>query len=669
MTTRRITRLLIANRGEIACRIQRTAHDMGISTVAVYADDDCDARFVEIADVAVPLRGRTAAQTYLEADKILDAARLTGADAVHPGYGFLSENAEFARACADAGLVFVGPSPEILHSMGLKDIAKSQAAHTGLPVLPDAVLGDDESTWLAAADTVGLPLLVKATAGGGGKGMRLVSARDDLLDAVRSARREASNSFGNPTVFLERYLPRARHIEVQIFGDEAGNAVHLFERECSVQRRHQKVIEESPASRITPELREAMTSVSVDLVKSLGYVGAGTIEFLVDDATQMFYFLEMNTRLQVEHGVTELVTGVDLVQWQLRVAAGHNLPLLQADIKQTGHAVEARLCAEDPADDYRPTSGRVYRYSHESREGVRFDEAFDLDGLVPPFFDSMVAKVMAWAPERDTAIGRLRRALRELRIHGITTNRDHLQSILLDDAFSTGDIWTGYLDERTDLAQLDAVDRWLHLATLVAASTAARRASGRTAALVPGWRALPESPMTELTWRDARTSHAYPVRYRWLGNTAVDTAFTTLELDVSGDCRVVEVYDASAHAVTFVVDGRRLHAKASRYDDASWWVSVDGVDSGWLPIDRLPQPASAAIFTGSLVEVPGTVTHIDVTVGQSVEAGDRLLVTEAMKMEYPLFAGRAGFVEAINVSVGDFVSPPTVPVRLKETTQ
>ena len=409
----RISRILIANRGEIAARVIRTARSLGISTVAVHSDPDALAPYVGLADRAVRLPGSSSTETYLDADRILAAALASGADAIHPGYGFLSENPAFARAVQAAGLTWIGPTPESIEAMALKVQAKRLAASAGVPLVPGAELPDGRSDALvvAACEGVGYPLLVKASAGGGGKGMRIVVSPDGLLGSLESARREARSSFGDDTVFVERYLAGARHVEVQVFGDVFGRVVHLFERECSIQRRHQKVIEEAPSPGVTDEVRASLHTAAVSLARAIGYLGAGTVEFMVfgEGDTQEFFFLEMNTRLQVEHPVTEEITGVDLVAWQIAVAQGDPLPLSQDEVVATGHAIEARLYAEDPAHDYRPATGLIHRFAADTRTGsrhvLRLDSGVGDGSIITPHYDPMLAKVISHAPSRTIAAG------------------------------------------------------------------------------------------------------------------------------------------------------------------------------------------------------------------------------------------------------------------------
>ena len=443
--THDMKRLLIANRGEIACRIIRTASEMGIETVAVYSEPDRGALHASLADRAVALGGDTPATSYLDIARVVDAAIAEGADAVHPGYGFLAENATFARAVTDAGLVFVGPRAETIESMGDKISARRIAVDCGLPVIPTADLGADDAARVAAATGLGFPVVVKAAAGGGGRGMRVVTERDGLAAALDGARREAGAAFGDDRVYLEKYLTDPRHIEVQVFGDGSGRVLHLGERECSVQRRHQKIIEEAPSPAIDDELREEMGSAAVALAESMGYLGAGTVEFVVDDEGR-FYFLEMNTRLQVEHAVTEMVTSTDLVRWQLEVASGASLPASAPP--RRGHAIECRVYAEDPAAGFVPTAGVVRRVEHPSGPGIRVDSAL-FDGFrVPVEYDPMLAKVVAWAPDRDHAIARMRRALEELALLGVVTNIAFLVDVLGDPAFTAGEFRTTTVEQR-----------------------------------------------------------------------------------------------------------------------------------------------------------------------------------------------------------------------------
>ena len=453
MGRRQIRRALVANRGEIAVRVIRACREMGIETVAVYSDADSTARHVRLADRAVRIGPPPAIDSYLRISAILDAARQTGADAVHPGYGFLSENAAFARACADAGLIFVGPPPEAIEQMGSKIGARRLMERAGVPVVPGSTPADQTDTGIAAAaHGIGFPVLVKASAGGGGKGMR--AARDEaaLTEAIPAARREALAAFGDGTLYLERLIDRPRHVEVQVFADAHGNTVHLFERECSVQRRHQKIIEESPSLALTPALRARMGAAAVEAARSAGYQNAGTIEFLLDGCGDdaRFYFLEMNTRLQVEHPVTEAVTGLDLVHAQFLVAMGDRLPWQQADLEQRGHAIECRVYAEDPASGFLPQAGPLLLYREPSGPGVRVDSGVEEGQPVGVHYDPMLAKLIAWGGAREAAIARSIQALRGFPVLGVRTNVEFLIRTLNHPAFRAGETHTGFIDEHLD---------------------------------------------------------------------------------------------------------------------------------------------------------------------------------------------------------------------------
>jgi len=659
-----ISTLLIANRGEIARRVIRTARAMGIRTVAVYSDPDARSPHVTDADFAVPIGGASSAESYLVWEKILDAARRTGANAIHPGYGFLSENAEFAEACAAAGILFVGPSPDSIREMGLKDRAKEWARKADVPVLPDAVItGDDTATWEAAAAEVGFPLLVKAVAGGGGKGMRLIECADDVIESVASARREGANLFGNPTVFLERYLKFSRHIEIQVFGDKHGNAVHLGERECSIQRRHQKVLEEAPSPVITPEVREKMGSTAVSLVRELGYVGAGTVEYLFDDETGGFYFLEMNTRLQVEHPVTEEVTGLDLVALQLRVARGEPLGFGQSEVRIDGHAIEVRLYAEDPANDYLPTPGMLHHYTHPVRTGIRYEDGIAAPAEISPFYDPMIAKIISHADNRAEAAFALAAALDGTQMHGVRTNRAFLAALLRDPDYLAGATRTDFLDHHQHLLDPPMATAWpVHLAAAIAVSTARRAGADPVRGHArPGFRPLATRLLTRATWHRAGQDAALQVGYRlggWQGET-------DLLLDVDGVVHEFTLRDLDVDGVRVHYDGVDYPCTVRVHSDGSVWVNDASSQSGWQQEARLPDPGDAtAAALGPVNEIPGTVVDIAVEVGDRVTAGQKLVVIEAMKMEHPATAAVDGTVEQIHVTVGQYVDAHTVLITL-----
>ncbi|MBT5756397.1 MAG: ATP-grasp domain-containing protein, partial [Acidimicrobiaceae bacterium] len=501
VTQHPIRRLLVANRGEIARRIFRSAHDMGIETVAVFADGDADAPFVREAHQAVALRGRTPAESYLDVAKVLAAAQATGADAVHPGYGFLAENADFATAVIDAGMTWVGPSPHAIASMGDKLAAKALMVEVGVPTLPSVEV-TDELDVLAAATTIGYPVLVKATAGGGGKGMRVVESADELIDAVAGAQREAASSFGNGIVFLEKYLPAPRHIEIQVMGDQHGSLVHLFERECSIQRRHQKIIEEAPSPVLDPLVRDAMGQAALAAAQAIGYSSAGTVEFLLDGegSDADFWFLEVNTRIQVEHPVTEEITGVDLIREQLRVASGLPLGFAQSDLTISGHAIEARLYAEDPANNFLPVIGTLHVFEPPVSPVARIDTGVETGSVVGVDFDPMLAKVIVHAPTRTEAASRLALVLDTMAIAGVTTNRDFLVATLRHEAFLAGDTTTDFIDRvqpRTSVTVNDALLTQAATAAAMFGQEVNRSSAGVLGFLPRGYRNSSMPPETQ----------------------------------------------------------------------------------------------------------------------------------------------------------------------------
>lgn len=495
-------KILIANRGEIARRIIHACHELDAVAIAVYSDVDERAAWVREADEAYPLHGSTAAETYLNQAKILAVAVNCGAEAIHPGYGFLSENPDFAAACAQHGLVFIGPSPEAMEALGSKAAARALAEANGVPVVTGVDgAGQSDSDLAAAAEVIGYPVLIKASAGGGGRGMRVVGDAAELRDALQAARQEAQSAFGDPHVLLEKYFTEIHHVEVQVLGDRHGNLLHLFERECSVQRRHQKIIEESPSPVVGDDerLREAITGAAVRLARAAGYANAGTVEFIVDSGGN-FYFLEMNTRLQVEHPVTESVTGIDLVTWQIRIAAGEPLPFEQNDIQRRGHAVECRVYAEDPATGFLPSIGEIVHYVRPSGPGVRVDDGIETGSVVSPFYDPMLAKVITWGQDRAEAIRKMERALRETAVLGVTTNIDYLRAILAQPAFVAGRTSTNFLPEHMGDWRPPAgasEDEWIAAAVYeVVGGTAEHRPQTREGgavvydpwAVVGGWR-------------------------------------------------------------------------------------------------------------------------------------------------------------------------------------
>jgi len=664
VVTRHITKLLVANRGEIALRVMRTARAMGIATVAVHSEPDRTEPFVAAADEAVALGGATPAESYLRTDAILAAASATGADAVHPGYGFLAENAAFAAACAEAGLIFVGPPPAVMEAMGSKLAARRLMTAAGVPVVPGADVSglSDDDALLRAAEGIGFPVLVKASAGGGGKGMRVVAEPDGLVEAVASARREAASAFGDDTVFLERYIAAPRHVEVQIFGDSHGQVVSLSERECSIQRRHQKIIEEAPSPAVDPDLRARLCAAAVDAGRAAGYVGAGTVEFLLLADTGEFFFLEVNARLQVEHPVTEMVTGLDLVRLQLLVAEGHPLPSEVSTPVLSGHAIEARLYAEDPEADFLPAPGQLRRFQVETGAGLRVESGVGDDSVVSPNYDPMLAKVIAWAPTRAEAGRRLAAALAGARIHGVTTNRDLLVRVLRHPEFAAGATDTHFL-ERHSPAELgrplagDEAER-LHAAAAALAAQAERRAGAPVLATLPsGWRNNPSQLHTtayqgragrlEVGYRLGRDAHL-AVNGADLGATVESAAPDEVVLGHGGIRRCFSVHRAGAVAY---VDSP-LGASTLREEP------------------RFPRAEDEKAPGSLLAPMPGTVVRVTVEAGDAVAAGDLLVVLEAMKMEHRVTSPAAGTVAEVRVKAGQTVDGDEVLVVVtgEETT-
>ena len=641
--------LLIANRGEIACRIIETCKRLGVRTVAVYSDADVYARHVAMADEAVHIGASPATESYLQGDRIIEAAKAAGAEAIHPGYGFLSENADFADAVAKAGLIWVGPTAATIRSMGLKDEAKRIAEEAGVPVLP-GYRGEaqDAATLEGEAERIGYPLLIKAVAGGGGRGIRLVAKKEDLAGELESAVREAKSSFGDGRVMLEKLVEQPRHIEVQVFGDSHGDAVHLYERDCSLQRRRQKVVEEAPAPGMPEDVRAAMTSAAVDLAKAVGYQGAGTVEFIVDGARPLakdtFFFLEMNTRLQVEHPVTELITGTDLVEWQLRVASGEKLPLKQGDIPLNGHAIEARICAEDPADNFRPGAGRLYAFNlgnverlSESSAGApadaldgdltlyRLDSGFGAGDTVPAVYDSMIAKAIVKSWDRESAIDALSESLGESIIAGIPSNVGFLKRCLDHPVFRSGEHHVNWIAEEID--------------ALTQAKTDIREAAGRLVAHA----LLTDTGDTPFDQKDGWRLNA-PAR-------------RSIRLKLDGEIADIAV-DERDPAMDIM--------PAISITDHSFAVAVDG-DTVLVDIPDYEAEAEA-IAGGDKVSapMPGKVIDLRVQPGDEVTKDQTLAVMEAMKMEHSLKAPRDGVVKAVGASVGEQVAEGVMLVELEE---
>ncbi|WBX83282.1 acetyl/propionyl/methylcrotonyl-CoA carboxylase subunit alpha [Sphingosinicella microcystinivorans] len=660
-------KLLIANRGEIARRIIRTAHRMGIETVAVYSEADADAPHVHEAGQAVLIGPAPASESYLLADRLLDAAARTNADAVHPGYGFLSENAGFALAVRDAGLTFVGPPVKAIDAMGLKDTAKKLMKTAGVPVTP-GYQGDDQSLARleAASKAVGYPLLIKAVAGGGGKGMRRVDDPSEFADALIAAKREGEKSFGNDGVMIEKLILRPRHVEVQVFADRHGNAVHLFERDCSLQRRHQKVIEEAPAPGLSASLRKALGAAAVKAATAIGYEGAGTIEFILDcddvDTTgdPKFYFMEMNTRLQVEHPVTELITGTDLVEWQIRVARGEKLPLTQEQLRIEGHAVEARLYAEDPESGFLPSTGRLRQLVFpEGRPGVRIDSGVVEGGEIGIHYDPMIAKVIAHGADRQSAIDRLVGALDATIVEGVRTNRAFLARLVDHPSFRDGDVDTGFIARHAESLKppTDIPDRVLALAALSRVGGYAPPAAQTMFERAGAWRMnLPSRRHVDLfpEGGEKRTLSLTPegAGYRIEGlDDAVTGALAwtgpqSVEADLGDELVRATIVERDSSFELRI--GGRVFVLGTAAADA------DAAEGG---SGRIAAP------------MPGRVLAVFVKPGDRVEAGARLLVLEAMKMENRMTAPVSGTVAKVGVAEGDQVAEGTLLVEIESEDQ
>jgi len=652
------TKILIANRGEIACRVIKTARRMGIRTVAVYSEADANARHVRLADEAVLLGPAAARESYLVADKIIDACKRTGAQAVHPGYGFLSENEDFAEALAANGITFIGPPASAIRAMGSKSEAKKLMGAAAVPLTP-GYHGDDQNPELLhkEADAIGYPVLIKAAAGGGGKGMRLVEQSADFPDALASCKREAISSFGDDHVLIEKYITKPRHIEIQVFADTLGNCVYLFERDCSVQRRHQKVLEEAPAPGMPEERRRQMGEAAVAAAKAVGYVGAGTVEFIaMQDGT--FYFMEMNTRLQVEHPVTEMITGQDLVEWQLRVAAGQPLPLRQEQLAIRGHALEARIYAEDANKGFLPATGKLIRLAPPTESiNVRVDTGVEEGDEITPFYDPMIAKLIVWDETRDGALARMRKALADYQVAGLTTNIDFLSRLVACPAFAGADLDTGLIERQKEFLFPDApaIPRDALLVATVGellweqheAKLAAKNSGDPWSPwhARDGWRMNLSSART-ISFRDGDALLDAHVRYhgdQWqitLGGVTTLARGKKLE----GDRFAVEL------------DDRRLMASVVAVDDKRS-VFLQGSTYTLLRDDPLHRVDAGDSHGGGLTApMPGKVVALLAQVGQKVDKGTPLLILEAMKMEHTITAPAAGIVKAFCYAAGEQVS-------------
>ncbi|MBP9086868.1 MAG: ATP-grasp domain-containing protein [Kofleriaceae bacterium] len=645
---RPLRKVVIANRGEIAIRIMRSCHQLGLATVAVYSEADRDAPFVRYADEAVCIGAAPARESYLVSHKILDAARQTGADAVHPGYGFLSENADFAEAVIDAGLTFIGPPPVVIRALGKKREAKELAIAAGVPVVPGYnEPAQDLATLRAAADRIGYPILVKASAGGGGKGMRVVRHASEVEAAIERASSEALAAFGDGALILERYIERPRHIEIQILGDQHGNLIHLWERECSIQRRHQKIIEETPSVALSAALREQMTQAATALGRAVGYISAGTVEFIVDQAGA-FYFLEVNTRLQVEHPVTELTCGIDLVAEQLRIARGEPLRW-RAPPMPHGHAIEVRWCAEDPDQQFLPTTGRLLSVATSTLPSVRHDLGVATGAVVGIHYDSMLGKIIAHAATRNDAISLLQRALGELWAPGVVTNREYLQRVLALPAFVAGHLHTHFVEQYAGelAARTPGLDQmWVAAvaATLVQLELRRRAVPADAIAVVPGWR--------NVRFADQLVTYA-------VGDQTIELGYLVRERGIEIAMGGKRMYIAHYHVATdatsvwFEQAGGLRRTCNVACDGATIWIGSEGRLVRLVEAPRFVEPGAASVQGGLTAPMPGKVIRVVVKQGALVAAGDALLILEAMKMEHTIRAPTAGLLTHLYAAVGD----------------
>lgn len=648
-----IKSLLIANRGEIACRIIATAQSMGIHTVAVHSEADATARHVRLADESHCIGPAPATESYLRGDKIVATAVQVGAGAIHPGYGFLSENADFAQACGDAGLIFVGPVPDAIRAMGSKRIAKDLMQAAKVPVIPD-YRGEDQTdaAFIRAAKDLGFPIMLKPALGGGGKGMRRVDQERDLPDALAAAKREARAAFGDDEIIAEKYVTSPRHIEVQIFGDSHGNVVHLFERDCTLQRRHQKVIEEAPATLISRSVREALRAAALRAASAVAYSGAGTVEFLVEESGA-FYFMEMNTRLQVEHPVTEAITGLDLVEWQLRIAAGESLPREQSAIQVNGHAIEARIYAESPQAGFLPAPGRATRLVIPETPGVRVDRGLDAGDEVSPHYDPMVAKVIVHGVDREGARQALLQAVLDARIDGLDNNLAFLTALVADGAFRSGALDIQFVDR--SLGRLVATNAPPSIESVAAVAVIDQRSRVALGAAADpwaggrGWQSnLPARVLLYIEMPEGL-------------ETAVLTGDQLQVLSWGGQTIALEGVAVDGHAVAFSVAGHRHQMVVVTDEKAHHVILETGVDRVAIG-DPFAVNQIRSNDPSVVAPMPGKVTQVHVSAGQSVEAGARLATLEAMKMEHVLRAVHDGVVAQVQVAAGDFVEEGTAVV-------
>ena len=654
----KVKKLLVANRGEIACRIMRTAKDMGIATVAVYSDADRDALFVKKADEAICIGGTHASESYLVQDKIIAAAKKVGADAIHPGYGFLSENASFSKRCKDEGIAFIGPSAEAIISMGSKIGAKELMKKSGVPVVP-GYNGADQSiaTLKKEATKVGYPILIKASAGGGGKGMRIVNKEDELEAAIQGASREAEKSFGDGTLLIEKYFPTAKHIEFQIFGDEHGTYTHFFDRECSLQRRYQKVIEESPSPSLTAELRKQMGDAAVAAARSINYTNAGTVEFILDKSGA-FYFLEVNTRLQVEHPVTEETTGLDLVRLQIEVAQGLQLSASAETVTQRGHSIECRICAEDPENNFFPDTGEILFWQEPQLQGLRYDSGVVTGSKIDVFYDSLISKVISYGANRSEAILRMVNALDKTVILGITTNRDFLKELLLNPSYVDGSFDTKLIER-----EYTNYKRTLNEEALRASAIAAllydwneRRQYEPFAHSLNGWRSLSYQPQlfeVEYAGEKLKLGYSYLQQNKF-------------EVLIGESKYAVELLNASKNNLTVTINDHRQIFFVAKGNNQIFAQHPSEGTFRFKEVARFTEPGASQSKSGYIAPMPGEIIKVLVKPGDKVLAGKGLLVMSSMKMETTIEAHADGEVEEVFVAEKLFVEADTVLLKMKE---
>ncbi|MCW5909305.1 MAG: acetyl-CoA carboxylase biotin carboxylase subunit [Chitinophagales bacterium] len=654
---REIKKVLIANRGEIAVRIIRTLQMRAIKSVTIFSDADKNAYHVDFADEAIAIGGNTPSESYLNQDKIIAAAKQSGADAIHPGYGFLSENASFAARCRKEGIIFIGPSPEVIEQLGSKAAAKEIMRNAGVPVVP-GYEGDDQSVgrFKYEAGEIGFPVLLKASAGGGGRGMRIVNNEADLENAIEAAAREAEKSFGDGRLLMEKYFPKAKHIEFQIFGDEHGNYIHLGERECSLQRRHQKVIEEAPSPSLTPELRAEMGQAALAVAKAVNYTNAGTVEFLLDD-DHNFYFLEVNTRLQVEHPVTEFTMGTDLVSWQIDAVQGIPIAVKQEDVEAFGHAIECRICAEDPEDSFLPSTGKILLWNEAPPSlKIRYDSGVTTGSTVSVHYDSMLAKVIAFGHDRKSALAEMLYALDNTVAMGITTNIDFLKDLIRHPSFQDGSFHTRTIETNFANYNRQPTTQHLHESAIAAMLHAwdSRAIEQNFSSSLNGWRNVFYQPQQ---FSVDYKSQTLDVKYRILGRN-------NFEVTVENATYNIELIKASQHVLSFTVNNRLLYFYVAAHSNNYY---IHHPQAGVLHFKKLPrftEPGNNCDKDGYVSPMPGEIVKVLVQPGEKVKSGQRLLVMNSMKMDIAIEATKDGVVEEVLVAEKSFVEAQTVLLKV-----